>query len=97
MLETYTDETARIPSIIIVEDPEIFLHPQLQKASSEILYHLSKKNQVIFTTHSPNLLSNFTTRQIRQIILDAQYYSIVKEKANIDVDVLFSDAEDMMR
>ncbi len=98
MLETYTDETARIPSIIIVEDPEIFLHPQLQKASSEILYHLSKKNQVIFTTHSPNLLSNFTTRQIRQIILDAQYYSIVKEKANIDVilDTLGYGANDLM-
>lgn len=98
MLETYTDEKARIPSIIIVEDPEIFLHPQLQKASSEILYHLSKKNQVIFTTHSPNLLSNFTTRQIRQIILDQEYYSIVNEKANIDVilDTLGYGANDLM-
>ncbi len=98
LLETYTDEEARIPSIIIVEDPEIFLHPQLQKASSEILYHLSKKNQVIFTTHSPNLLSNFTSRQIRQIVLDPEYYSVVNERADIDVilDTLGYGANDLL-
>ena len=98
MLETYTDEKARIPSIIIVEDPEIFLHPQLQKTSSEILYHLSKKNQVIFTTHSPNLLANFTSRQIRQIVLDSEYYSVVNEKADIDVilDTLGYGANDLL-
>lgn len=52
LLETYISEQSRIPSIIVVEDPEIFLHPQLQKTCSEILYRLSKKNQVIFKTHS---------------------------------------------
>lgn len=98
MLETYTDEKARIPSIIIVEDPEIFLHPQLQKISSEILYHLSKKNQVVFTTHSPNLLANFTSRQIRQIVLDSEYYSVVNEHADIDVilDTLGYGANDLL-
>lgn len=98
MLETYTDDQARLPSIIIVEDPEIFLHPQLQKISSEILYHLSKKNQVIFTTHSPNLLSNFTSRQICQIVLDEDYYSVVNERADIDVilDSLGYGANDLM-
>ena len=98
MLETYTDEKARLPSIIIVEDPEIFLHPQLQKASSEILYHLSKKNQVMFTTHSPNLLLNFTSKQIRQIVLDPAGYSVVNERADIDVilDNLGYGANDFM-
>lgn len=98
MLETYTDDKAKIPSIIIVEDPEIFLHPHLQKVSGEILYRLSKKNQVIFTTHSPNLLPNFTSRQIRQIILDEKYYSIVNEKADIDsiLDALGYGANDLM-
>ena len=70
LLETYISEQGRIPSIIVVEDPEIFLHPQLQKTCSEILYRLSKKNQVIFKTHSPDLLFNFSIRQIRQVVLD---------------------------
>ena len=45
LLETYVAEPDRIPSIILVEDPEIFLHPQLQKMCCEILYRLSLKNQ----------------------------------------------------
>lgn len=83
LLETYVEDNSRIPSIIMVEDPEIFLHPQLQKVSSEILYRLAKKNQVIFSTHSPNLLFNFNSRQIRQVVLDREYYSVVKEHTDI--------------
>ena len=79
-MEAYAEDENQIPSIIMVEDPEMFLHPKLQKTSSEILYRLSQKNQVIFTTHSPHLLSNFGSRQIRQIILDDEAYSIAKGK-----------------
>lgn len=87
LLEAYVDEEDRLPSLILVEDPEIFLHPELQKVSSEILYGLSKKNQVIFSTHSPNLLFNFSIRQIRQMVLDQECYSTIREKADID-DIL---------
>ena len=70
LLETYISEQSRIPSIIVVEDPEIFLHPQLQKTCSEILYRLSKKNQVIFKTHSPDLLFNYQMK--RKILIPAE-------------------------
>lgn len=98
LLETYVSEENRLSSIIMVEDPEMFLHPQLQKSSSEILYRLSQKNQVIFTTHSPNMLSNFNSRQIRQILLDKNFYSIVKERTNIStiLDDLGYSAADLM-
>lgn len=84
LIEAYAEEKNRIPSLILMEDPETFLHPGLQKAASEILYRLSKKNQVIFTTHSPNLLYNFNSRQIRQIYQDKDYYTNVREKTDID-------------
>ena len=83
LLETYIQDENRIPSIVMVEYPELFLHPQLQKVSSEILYRLSKKNQVIFNTHSPQLLMNFTSGQIRQVVLDNDDYSVIREKADI--------------
>lgn len=85
LLEAYVDNENQLPSIIIVEDPEIFLHPQLQKMAGETLYRLSKKNQVIFTTYSPNLLFNFNSRQIKQIILDREHYSVVNKNADIDI------------
>lgn len=98
LLEAYIEEGNRTPSIIMVEDPEIFLHPQLQKISGEILYRLSKLNQVIFTTYSPNFLFNFNTKQIRQVVLDQEYYAVVKEKSSIDaiLDDLGYAANDFM-
>ena len=83
LLETYIGEPDRIPSLIMVEDPEIYLHPQLQKTCSEILYRLSKKNQVIFKTHAPAMLFNFTARQIRQVVLDTDHYSTVLPHTDI--------------
>ena len=87
LLETYIDDEKRIPSIIIVEYPELFLHPSLQKNASRILYRLSKKNQVIFSTHSPNMVANFTKGQICQIALDEDGYSVARQNADID-DIL---------
>lgn len=87
LLETYIEDEKRIPSIIIVEYPELFLHPSLQKSASRILYRLSKKNQVIFSTHSPNMVSNFTKGQICQITLDEEGYSVARPNADID-DIL---------
>lgn len=87
LLETYIEDEKNIPSIIIVEYPELFLHPSLQKTASKILYRLSKKNQVVFTTHSPNMVANFTRGQICQMILDEDGYSAVRQNADID-DIL---------
>ena len=87
LLEAYIEEEKQIPSIIIVEYPELFLHPSLQKTASKILYHLSKKNQVIFTTHSPHMVVNFARGQICQVVLDEEGTSVANQRAGID-DIL---------
>ena len=98
LLEAYTEMKENLPSIIMIEDPEIFLHPRLQKVAGEILYRLSRKNQVIFSTHSPNLLPNFNSRQIRQVILDREGCSNIREKTDISaiLDDLGYTAGDLM-
>lgn len=87
LLETYIEDQACMPSIIVVEYPELFLHPSLQKTAAEILYKLSKKNQVVFTTHSPNMVANFTRGQICQLVMGKDGYSIAHQNADID-DIL---------
>ena len=98
LLETYEEEGRKNADLILVEDPEIFLHPKLQRVSGDILYRLSKKNQVIFSTHSPNLLSNFNSRQIRQVFLNAEGFPEVREKTDISavLDDLGYSANDLM-
>ncbi|MFA9463495.1 MAG: ATP-dependent endonuclease [Velocimicrobium sp.] len=98
LLEAYVDEEGTLPCIILMEDPENYLHPQLQKVASEILFRLSKKNQVIFSTHSPNLIFNFSSKQIKQITLDQEYYTMVNEDTDVDeiLDDLGYTANDLM-
>ena len=98
LLEAYVAEENTLPAIIMVEDPEIYLHPQLQKVASEILFRLSKKNQVIFSTHSPNLIFNFSSKQIKQVMLDKEYYTVIKEDPDVDeiLDDLGYNANDLM-
>jgi predicted ATP-dependent endonuclease of OLD family len=82
----------------MIEDPEIFLHPQLQKVASEILYNLSKKNQVMFSTHSPNMIFNFSQKQIKKIMIDENYETVASEDEDIDdiLDDLGYTANDLM-
>ena len=98
LLESYTEIEESLPCIIMIEDPEVFLHPSLQKVSGEILYRLSRKNQVIFSTHSPNLLPNFNSRQIRQVYIREDGSSDVRKKTNISaiLDDLGYTAGDLM-
>ncbi|MCI8865316.1 MAG: ATP-binding protein, partial [Lachnospiraceae bacterium] len=80
------------------EYPELFLHPSLQKNAGEILHRLSKKNQVIFSTHSPAVISNFSGKQLRQVVLDEDGYSTVRPHADIDriLDDLGYSANDFL-
>lgn len=98
LLQAYMNEKNIVPSIIIIDDPEIYLHPQLQKVASEILFKLSKKNQVIFSTYSPNMIFNFSSKQIKQVVLDNEFNTIIQE--NVDIDIILDDlgytANDLM-
>lgn len=98
LLETYTEMQEQLSSILIIEEPELFLHPTLQRVAGEILYRLSRKNQVIFSTHSPNLLANFNSREIRQVVLDKKGLSVVRDHTDISVilDDLGYTATDLM-
>ncbi len=52
-------ESDRISPIVVIEEPECFLHPQAQAEFGRILQDLANqfKIQIITTTHSPYLLS----------------------------------------
>ena len=98
LLEAYTEIEENLPCILLIEDPEIFLHPRLQKVASKILYRLSRKNQVLFTTHSPNLLPNFKSQEIRQVVIQKDGSCGIREKTDISaiLDDLGYTAADLM-
>lgn len=54
------------PFILLCEEPEVFLHPSLQRAMGDVLENISQSNQVVSATHSPLLV---TPQRIENIII----------------------------
>ena len=86
LLQLYQAISAK-HTIFIIEEPELYLHPQLQKSMAKTLSEITENNQVIFTTHSPIMLREFSTQNIRKVKLDEERYCSIAENTTID-DVL---------
>jgi len=56
MLQAF-EERRKQGAIFLIEEPEMFLHPQKQRSLAKTLRHIAETNQVILTTHSPYFVS----------------------------------------
>ncbi len=52
----------RLPSLLVIEEPEIGIHPAWMSVLAEWIKSASERTQVIISTHSPDLLDHFTER-----------------------------------
>jgi predicted ATPase len=50
----------KLPSLIVIEEPELGIHPAWMPILAEWIKRAAQKTQVIVTTHSPDLLDHFT-------------------------------------
>jgi ABC-type cobalamin/Fe3+-siderophores transport system ATPase subunit len=56
ILQAY-EQRRKQGAIILIEEPEMFLHPQVQRSVYKTLQNIGKSNQVIYTTHSPHFVT----------------------------------------
>lgn len=66
LFKLYCKKYHKYSSCLIVEEPEVFLHPQARSVLSKKIddFLLDGKNQTIITTHSEQFLSNFDIKQL---------------------------------
>lgn len=67
LLQAYNEVFEEKGNIFLIEEPELYLHPELQIKMSEILYEISKTNQVIYTTHTTMMTNNINVSDIRNV------------------------------
>src|SRR6266478_7698514 len=51
------EETRRKGAILLIEEPEMFLHPQTQRSLYKTMREIGRTNQIIYATHSPHFVS----------------------------------------
>ena len=51
-----------LPSLLVIDEPELGLHPAWLSVLTQWIKQASEKTQIILTTHSPDLLDKFTDR-----------------------------------
>ena len=61
-----TTQNIHRPFLLLFEEPEIFLHPALQREMGAVLESISHSNQAIIATHSPFLV---TSRQVQNVLI----------------------------
>jgi predicted ATP-binding protein involved in virulence len=58
-------------SVILVDEPEISLHPSWQQRIIRVYENIGKNNQVIVATHSPHVVSSVPNENIRILMVDS--------------------------
>ncbi len=72
ILEAYVElAQKKTEYILIIEEPEVYLHPSLQRKMIDTLLMISMNNQVIFSSHSPITVGKMERNQIKLVKREA--------------------------
>ncbi|MGL5084847.1 MAG: AAA family ATPase [Clostridium sp.] len=64
-------------SVILIDEPEISLHPQWQKKIIDVYESIGSNNQLIIATHSPHIIGDIESKQLRVIKKDKEGIKLV--------------------
>jgi putative ATP-dependent endonuclease of the OLD family len=78
------EETRRSGAILLIEEPEMFLHPQMQRSLYKTLRKIGETNQVIYTTHSPHFVSVPDYRNVLLVKRDEEGTYVVQSSLAFD-------------
>lgn len=56
ILRTF-EERRKKGAILLIDEPEMFLHPQMQRSLYKTLRRIAETNQIIYSTHSPHFVT----------------------------------------
>lgn len=96
ILQTYIKMMNDSNLILLIEEPEVYLHPSLQRKMINTLVKISKKNQVLLTSHSPIIISKVDQQNIHCINKVGGVSSIMDATATTIIDELGIQVSDIL-
>lgn len=76
-------------TVLLIDEPELYLHPQAIELLRSSLLQLSTQNfQVIFSTHSPLLVGTAHALQTLMIFKDEQHRTVARQKLQSAADAM---------
>lgn len=97
ILETYVKISQKKNSyILLIEEPEVYLHPKLQRKMIDTLVNISESNQVIFTSHSPITVSKLSKEQIKLVRKENGVATIENIDPKVVIDELGIKSDDIL-
>lgn len=78
------EERKKKGAILLIEEPEISLHPQMQRSLYKTIRKIGETNQVIYTTHSPHFVTIPDFEEVRIVRKKEDGTSMVKSNLVID-------------
>jgi putative ATP-dependent endonuclease of the OLD family len=90
LLDDKKDDKEYPPIILAIEEPEIYIHPQIGKLFYDVLSEFSKNDQVIYTTHSPRFIDVYEYESIALVSKTKSSGTII-QNCNLDA---FKDLPD---
>jgi putative ATP-dependent endonuclease of OLD family len=96
LLDTYGDISEKSnEGILLIEEPEVYLHPDYQRRMFDAMRKIASDNQVIFSTHSPIMISEIwlteSVRQVRLVDGETQIEEIRVEDVISELGIRYED------
>jgi len=74
------------PRMVLLDEPEVSLHPELLKILSDLLDDASHRTQLLVATQSPELVSWLKPEQVVVLDLDEEGWTTATPATQIDLD-----------
>ncbi len=78
ILKAYSELNLNNNSPILIDEPELYLHPQAQRNFYNILRKVSQTTQIFYTTHSPDFLCTWNFNEIFLVRKSNIYWTYIK-------------------
>lgn len=65
-------------SVILIDEPEISLHPKWQQKIVKVYENIGENNQMIIATHSPHIVSSVKSESLKLLIKSEDGIEIIQ-------------------